>query len=196
MSTVIDTLVFDRTQADVNRVFTLKNKILSGGWSSLTGTEQAEYLAGMKGAYNYPDMNRVGNAVAYIANRMTTLPGELETYRETAGVADDPLFDVPYDPDDVVVSVVTNWTVSSVPTVSQINTYLNNLSVLRRQLTLPANAPVVPVSLDNMTFETANNIEQLLSIINTTLTTVETDLYARIDNTVASFAYAGAWYCG
>ena len=74
MSTVIDTLIYDRTQADVNRVFTLKNKILTEGLNALSAEEKAEYMAGMKGAYNYTDMNRVGQAVAYIANRMTSLP--------------------------------------------------------------------------------------------------------------------------
>ena len=195
MSTVIDTLVFDRSQADVDRVFVLKDKIMSGGWSSLTSAEQTEYLAGMKGAYNYTDMNRVGSAVSYIANRMTTLQGQLDAYRATMGVADAPIYDVPYDPSDVVVSVVTSWTVSSTPTLSQITTYLNNLSVLRRQLTLPVNTPAVPVSLDGMTFEVANDIEQLLCIIDTTLTEVETTMYALIDNTVNAYVYAGEWCC-
>lgn len=65
---IIDNLVYDRTQADVDRVFTLKNKILTEGLSSLSAEEKNEYMAGMKGAYNYGDMNRVGQAVAYIAN--------------------------------------------------------------------------------------------------------------------------------
>ena len=77
MSTVIDTLIYDRTQADVNRVFTLKNKILTEGLNALSAEEKAEYMAGMKGAYNYTDMNRVGQAVAYIANRMTSLHSAL-----------------------------------------------------------------------------------------------------------------------
>ena len=64
MSTVIDTLVFNRTQADVDRVFILKNKILTGGLTALSDEEKTEYMAGMKGAYNYQDMNRVGQAVA------------------------------------------------------------------------------------------------------------------------------------
>ena len=66
---VIDTLIYDRTQADVDRVFTLKNKILSGGLSVLSEEELAEYMAGMKGAYNYNDLNRVGQAVSYLATR-------------------------------------------------------------------------------------------------------------------------------
>ena len=56
---IIDNLVYDRTQADVDRVFTLKNKILTEGLSSLSAEEKTEYMAGMKGAYNYGDMNRV-----------------------------------------------------------------------------------------------------------------------------------------
>ena len=44
---VIDNLIFDRTQADVDRVFELKNKILTGGGlSALTSEEQSEYMAG------------------------------------------------------------------------------------------------------------------------------------------------------
>ena len=82
---IIDNLVYDRTQADVDRVFTLKNKILTEGLSSLSAEEKTEYMAGMKGAYNYGDMNRVGQAVAYIANRMTSLPGQLAAYRAEAG---------------------------------------------------------------------------------------------------------------
>ena len=106
---IIDTLVYDRTQADVDRVFTLKNKILTGGLTALTAEEKAEYMAGMKGAYNYGDMNRVGQAVAYIANRMTTLPGQLQAYRAEKGVADDPIYLVPYDPASVVVTAKSNW---------------------------------------------------------------------------------------
>ena len=88
MSTIIDTLIYDRTQADVDRVFTLKTKILTEGLNALSAEELAEYMAGMKGAYNYTDMNRVGQAVAYIADRMIALPTELETYREEREVAE------------------------------------------------------------------------------------------------------------
>ena len=39
---IIDNLVYDRTQADVDRVFTLKNKILTEGLSSLSAEEKTE----------------------------------------------------------------------------------------------------------------------------------------------------------
>ena len=52
MSTIIDTLVTDRTQADVERVRELAAK----GFAAMTAAERAEWLAGMKGAYNAADL--------------------------------------------------------------------------------------------------------------------------------------------
>ena len=188
---VIDTLVYDRTQADVDRVFTLKNKILTGGLIALTEEERAEYMAGMKGAYNYTDMNRVGQAVSYIANRMTSIPNELAAYRAEKGVADDPIYHVPYNPSSVVVSAKTNWAMGDTPTQSLATAYLNDLVTLRNQLTLPANAPEVPSTLDGLTFSTANDMEYLLYVIE-----VETELYSKIDRTVAAFYYANLYNSG
>ena len=193
---VIDTLIFDRTQADVDRVYALKQKILTGGLTSLTAEEKAEYMGGMRGAYNATDLNRVGQAVSYLADRFTDLPGELEAYREEIGVADDELYHVPYDPSTVVVSPKQNWTVADIPTNSQVQTYLNNLLVLRRQLVLPADAPMVPTSLNNLTFDTANQIEYLLWLVNAALVKVENDLYGKIDRAAESFWYAGEVNCG
>lgn len=193
---IIDNLVYDRTQADVDRVFTLKNKILTGGLNALSAEEKTEYMAGMKGAYNYGDMNRVGQAVAYIADRMTALPGELDAYRAEKGVGDDPNYEVPYDPSTVVVSAKTDWAMGDTPTQSLVKAYLNNLTVLRKQLDLPSNAPAVPSSLDNLTYATANEIEYLLYVIYQTFLEVEATLYRKIDYTVAMYAYAGISYSG
>lgn len=196
MSTVIDTLIYDRTQEDVDRVFTLKRKILWEGLGSLSAEERAEYLGGLKGAYNYTDLNRVGEAVRYLAGRFTGLPVELKAYRDEKGVADDPLYELPYDPASVVVEPKTDWTVADIPTQAQAKTYLNNLAVLRRQLVLPADTPAVPATLDRLTFTTANEIEYLLWNINAALVAVENDLYDRIDRTAVGFFYAGEVNCG
>lgn len=193
---VIDELIYDRTQADVDRVFTLKNKILTEGLSALTNEELTEYMAGMKGAYNYTDMNRVGQAVAYIAERMIALPDELAAYRAEKGVDDDPIYEVPYDPSTVVVAAKTNWAMGDTPTQALAKAYLNNLVVLRKQLTLPAEAPAVPSTLDNLTYTIANEIEYLLYLIDRQLTEVENDLYSKIDLTVAAYAYTNLCYCG
>lgn len=78
-----------------------------------------------------------GRRIVYIANRMTSLPGQLAAYRAEKGVADDPIYHVPYDPSSVVVAAKTNWAMGDTPTQSLVKAYLNDLTVLRKQLTLP-----------------------------------------------------------
>lgn len=63
---IIDTLITDRTNADVQRWESLKSK----GWSGMTDAEKAEWAAGMKGAYNYTDLNRVTEAMDYINEQL------------------------------------------------------------------------------------------------------------------------------
>lgn len=189
-------LIYDRTQEDVDRVFTLKKKILTGGMTALTDEERTEYLSGLKGAYNHTDMNRVGEAVAFIAGRMTALPEELTTYRNGKGVADDRFFRVPYDPASVIVSTKADWAMTDVPTQSQAKTYLNNVAVLRRQLLLPEHSPEVPPTLDHLTYELANDIEYLLIIIYDTFLVVEEDIYGKIDRAEKDFRYCGETFCG
>lgn len=66
MSTIIYTLITDRTTADVARVHELAVK----GYAGMTAAELAEWLAGMKGAYNDVDLNRVGTALNYLRDRL------------------------------------------------------------------------------------------------------------------------------
>lgn len=189
-------LIYDRTQEDVDRLYALKRKILTEGLNSLTPEEKAEYMGGMRGAYNASDLNRVGQAVAFIAERFINLPAELAAYREEKGVADDELYHVPYNPATVVVYPKQDWSVADVPTQSQIQTYLNNLAVLRRQLALPADAPAVPSSLNHLTYQTANDIEYLLVLIYEEFLVMEEGLYQKIDRAAEAFMYAGEVYCG
>lgn len=193
---IIDTLIYDRTQEDVDRVFTLKHKILSEGLESLTPEEKEEYMNGMKGAYNHTDMNRVGQAVEYIANRMTTLPTELDAYRIEKGVADDPIYQVPYDPSSVHVSPKTNWDIGNVPSQPLAEMYIEDLETLRKQLPLPEDAPNLPTSLDGLTFQTANDIEYLLYLIDKTLTEIKNDIWSKIDRTAIAFRYSNLYYSG
>lgn len=59
---IIDTLITDRTQSDITRWRTLHDK----GWANMTADEKAEWTAGMKGAYNATDLNRVNDALIYL----------------------------------------------------------------------------------------------------------------------------------
>ena len=130
---IIDELVTDRTQADVDRVEALKQKWLNG---TITSAEKTEWNNNLKGSYNATDLNRVGQAVAYVANLLNQ-----------AGRT---------------VSVVAkqNWTTSSIPTRAQMDAFLNDLTLLKQNVN--ANIPNVPSSMDNLDVATANRIEQII----------------------------------
>lgn len=193
---VIDTLIFDRTQSDVDRVYELRDKILSGGMDSLSNKEKTEWLSGMKGAYNYTDMNRVGEAEKYIYDRMLALPEELDAYRESKGIEDSPEFHVPYNPSEINVSPLTDITMNTVPSSLVVLVYLLNLINLSQVLTLPDDAPSCPVTMDMMTYSMANDIERLLYMIDHALSELESELYQKIDHAVLSFPYTNAFYSG
>lgn len=57
--------IFDRTQADVDRVKDLNKKYLSG---TITDEEKEEWLAGSKGALNLSDLNRIENNIETLAS--------------------------------------------------------------------------------------------------------------------------------
>ena len=122
-------LITNRTQADVDRVTELASK----GFANMTSVEQAEWLAGMKGAYNYTDLNRVETAVRYLA--------------ELLGVS---------------VTVKTNWAVTDIPSQTDMARYLNNIRSLRKVNSALSTTPSVPDSMTNLTYKTANDIEQIL----------------------------------
>ena len=193
---VIDTLIYDRSQADVADVFAIKKKILEGGLSSLTTTEKSVYMAGMKGAYNYTDMNRVGEATKYVADRMTALPAIIKAYREAKGVADADMFDVPYDPSDIAVTGKSTWTMSDIPTSNDLTTYLSDIRLLKSKVTLPPTVPSLPVNMAYLTVSGANAIEQTLAAIYTAVTDLDSELKSKIDNAANAFRYTGITYCG
>lgn len=61
---VIDTLITDRTQADVDRARELTKKLNAG---TATVEELAEWnIVALKGCYDYADLNRVSEAIQYL----------------------------------------------------------------------------------------------------------------------------------
>ena len=150
----------------------------------------------MKGAYNYTDMNRVGEAEQYIYDRMLALPEELDAYRESKGIEDSPEFHVPYNPSEINVSPLTDITMNTGPSSLVVLVYLLNLINLSQVLTLPDDAPSCPVTMDMMTYSMANDIERLLYMIDHALSELESELYQKIDHAVLSFPYTNAFYSG
>lgn len=63
-------LIFDRTELDVAELQAVTAKLVAG---TATQEERAAFLEGMKGAYNYTDLNRVGAAVEYLTALLASL---------------------------------------------------------------------------------------------------------------------------
>lgn len=139
MSTIINTLITDRTVDDVARV----NELAAKGYAGMTASELAEWLAGMKGAYNAADLNRVGTALNYLRDRLTGVCGR-----------------------DIAWQAKTDWAMTDVITAVQGSAYHDQISDVRAALTYPADAPDVPESA-LLTYAGANDIERILTICET-----------------------------
>lgn len=134
--TIIVTLVTDRAQADVERVKALAAK----GFAAMTAAERAEWLTGMKGAYNASDLNRVGTALNYLAGRLGPICGKIITW-----------------------TAKTDWAVTDIATASQAETYRQQIQDIRDALAYPAGTPDAP-QLARLTYTGANDIERILTI--------------------------------
>lgn len=134
--TIIVTLVTDRTQADVERVKALAAK----GFAAMTAAERAEWLTGMKGAYNASDLNRVGTALNYLAGRLGPICGKIITW-----------------------TAKTDWAVTDIITASQAAEYRRQIQNIRDALAYPAGTPDAP-QLARLTYTGANDIERILAL--------------------------------
>ena len=65
-------LIYDRTLEDVAEVRRLLAKLDPETGDGLTAAEQAKWDAGLKGAYNFTDLNRVESAVKLLAAALTS----------------------------------------------------------------------------------------------------------------------------
>jgi hypothetical protein len=122
-------MITDRTQADVERV----KKLAAKGWARMTPAEQAEWNAGLKGAYNHSDLNRVELAVSELTRHL-----------------------------GLTLATKTNWNLWDIPTQADMARYLSNVKVIRNFCPDKDALPVLPSSLRNMTYTTANAIETTL----------------------------------
>lgn len=130
---ILDTLITDRAAADVSRANELNRK----GFASMTAAEKAEYLVGLKGAYNASDLNRVGEACEYVAERLNTIGGF-----------------------DILVTAKQDWQTDGIPTPADTETYLADISAIRAAYAVIA--PQTPGDMENLTFTEANDIEKIL----------------------------------
>ena len=114
-----------------------------------------------KGTYNASDLNRVGAAMNYVADRL-----------RAAG----------YDPH---ISPKTDWKDEDWVTPASQAIYLGDLAELRKQFTMLESTPGVPPRIlatainsgDGLTYDWANDIEQILMDIDDAITRMKTSLF-------------------
>lgn len=99
-----------------------------------------------KGFYNASDLNRVGAAVQYVAERFTA-----------QGYA-------------VAVSPKTDWLASDIPTASELETYRQNIAALRGLIAVMKSTPETPETMRFLDYIKANDIERILLDLDTLLT--------------------------
>ena len=151
-------LITDRTQADVDRVRYLTRRINAG---AATAAELEEYAGAMKGSYNAEDLNRVGAAVEYVANRL----------REY-GYA-------------VNVQPKIDWRAGEITPPEQLEIYRGYVAALRAVLPVGKNTPETPKSMERLTYQKANDLEQILL-----------DIDRLITNITLAWFYAGEVFSG
>ena len=145
---VLLTLITDRTAADVAEAKRLRDKLIAG--EALTDEESARYFAGLRGAYNASDMNRVGAAVRYVADRLNA-----EGY-------------------GAYVLPKTDWQMEDIVRQSDWNKYLDEVRHLRRKLTLMRTTPQITDGMYSglKSYAEANAIEQILVDLDIAITCI------------------------
>ena len=114
-----------------------------------------------KGTYGAGDLNRVGAAMNYVSERL-----------KEAG----------YDPH---ISPKTGWEDDEWVDPAAQTVYLGYLAELRSQFAMMQTTPPVPPDMEKLTYQEANDIEQIL-----------TDIDRLITNMTFSWMYSGDIYSG
>lgn len=216
---ILDTLITDRTAADVERLRTLLLK----GWQNMTAAERDEYLNGtteqltdansqplydslgeplhsadgavQKGAYNYVDLNRVESAVDYVADELVQADTDIRQYASDNNVAWTDVFAVPYDPADYsALTIKTDWAETDIPTATQMSRYITNIKLIQAAIA-DASIAWIPDTMDGLDYEIANNIEQLLKDVDTALAVLVEVKKGYIRSAMAVY-YSGEIYSG
>lgn len=176
---IISELITDRTRADVSRIERLISKGwdnmteeergyflgLPGSYGvplvSLDGHElysldgeQLQILEqtvmAVKGAYNASDLNRVTEAVEYLATRIRGYGNNLDAL-SGQGV----------------------WSMEDIPTSDSMRRYLDNVGLIRSSISVLPSTPVVPDDMEDLSVDEANDIEKVLVDVDFLLNNME-----------------------
>ena len=142
-------LIYDRTPEDVAEVRRLLAKLDPETGDGLTAAEQAKWDAGLKGDYNFTDLNRVEAAVKTLAAALTSAGYPVEVTPVVKGSkAED-----------------REWQEGDIVRRAQWLTYLDNVQRLRAAYYTLAETGELPKPGDKLGYVGANTIEKVLADI-------------------------------
>lgn len=165
-------LVYDRTAEDVAEVRRLLAKLDPETGDGLTAAEQAKWDAGLKGAYNYTDLNRVELAVKTLAAALTAAGYPVEIAPVLKGSK----------------SEDREWQEGDIVRRAQWTTYLGNVQKLRDAYYTLAETGQLPAPEDKLGYVGANNIEKVLADIDLLLDGMKS-IYRRAGTFTAGGSY-------
>lgn len=166
---MIKDLVFDRTAADVAAVDSSSKEL-------------------QKGAWNYIDLSRIEYWCQNIKDRMDFLWYKTKglnirkgktLYQDLYSVKYEEFKDFTYEE----LLVFFSWHMSDIPTLVEINRIRNNVDIIKNLLL--ENSNLVVEFSDNMNYEKANILEQIL---------YESD--KRLSHIEKQTIYCGTFFCG
>lgn len=88
--------------------------------------------------YNVSDLLRVGEAVTYVADLLKSVGCHVE------------------------VEVKLDWQMYDIPTMDQMRQYIANIQSIRSSMEMFRSTPAAPETMDGLTWQKANDIEQIL----------------------------------
>lgn len=129
-------LITDRTKADVDRASEITKKVEAG---TATDEERAELYGGtLKGSYDFSDLNRVGAAIRFLADRLNGLGYNLS------------------------VAAKQDWSRDDKQNEQNLEYYLRDIETIRSAFSVMQQTPETPKDLVSLTYTEANNIEKIL----------------------------------
>ena len=185
-------MITNRTQSDV----TFAKSMIKKGWNNLTDDEKDLFLRGLKGAYNYTDFNRVGEATSYLAEFLSSLPQELKNLAEELGVYwVNNIYGVSYNPSDYDgISLKHDWSYADILTKKYRSEYLQTIQYVLMAFIDVSND--FPDRLEGLTHIGANAIEQGLVDLYEFLVSLKEEKENFIKGTAKSWFESGEIYGG
>ena len=182
-------LIFDRSSADIFEAEDLMRR----PWWEFSEEEKLKFLQGLRGCYDYTDLNRVETAVSEVSSRMLELPAKLDEAAAAAGVSWD-RFSLPYDPQEAFLTTKNFWEATELLENAERERYLSNIKYIRDSLTpeLP-----MPSDFDTFDWQAANNLEKILFEADAALTAFEKKILSEIEEEATGFSIkSGEPYSG